>query len=107
PRRGGWCWPHGLCGRRRPAPPARRVVLAARAVRAAAPLDLSGGVRTPPETPRARGLAPGPQAGGQCRAIADLLPRLIDGLEPWPNAAALARWLRPARSGVPPPLRHR
>jgi len=28
------------------------------------------------------GLAPGPQAGGQYRAAADLLPRLSDGLVP-------------------------
>src|SRR5690606_30908457 len=54
-----------------------------------------------PDTPRARGLAPGPQAGGQCCADADLLPRPIVGLEPWPSAVSLARWLRPARSGVP------
>src|SRR5690606_25382374 len=53
------------------------------------------------DTPRAMGLALGPQVGGQCRATADLLPRPIDGLEPWPSAVALARWLRPACSGVP------
>src|SRR5690606_1935564 len=72
-----------------------------------APLDLSGGERTPPDPPRARGLAPGPQAGGQYRATADLLPRLIVGLEPWPSTVAFVRWLRPARSGVPTPLRRK
>src|SRR5690606_11538839 len=71
------------------------------------PAYFVGGGRTPPDTPRARGLAPGPQVGGQCCAAAELLPRPIDGLEPWPSAVALARWLRPARFGVPPLLRRR
>ncbi len=57
----------------------------------------------PSPLPRARGLAPGPQAGGQCRAVADLLPRLIVRLKPWPSTETHARWLRPARSGVPTP----